>query len=258
MIGEPVETAYDLRFRLLGVNVRVHPMFWLLCVLFNADFIQEGLFAEFFVCVLCIFVSILVHEMGHVLTGRFFGSHGDIILYGFGGLATGSTRGLQRWQRVLVLLMGPGAEFLLVLATIAVMIGVGFRDMPRLVQIAFIFLIQMNVFWIIVNLLPVWPLDGGQVSGELFSAARPRDGFRIALIVSTVTATAIALIAFAQQINRPFLPFTIPGLGMWMAFLFGMLAYGSYEMLQRIPRDPWREERYERTSWERDPDEWRR
>ena len=259
MFGDAGETPYDLRFRLFGVNVRVHPMFWLISVLFNLDSVQNGRFAELGVWIVCLFVSILVHEMGHVLTGRLFGSYGDIVLYGMGGLAMGSTQGLtKRWQRILVLLMGPGAGFILFAAVLLGVLLADFRQLPRLAQVAVFDLIGINLFWGVVNLLPVWPLDGGQISGLLFSAVRPRDGMRMSLQLSVVVGVAIALISLAQHFDRPMLPFYVPALGIWTAILFGMLAFSSYQMLQQIPRDPWHEERYERTSWERDSDEWRR
>jgi hypothetical protein len=46
------------------------------------------------------FISILVHELSHVLMGQAFGAYGHIVLYGFGGLAVGSNQLNVRWQRV--------------------------------------------------------------------------------------------------------------------------------------------------------------
>jgi Zn-dependent protease len=262
-LAEPTPTPYDLNFRLFGVPVRVHPMFWLICVLLNTGSINEGRFAELVVWVACVFVSILVHEMGHVLMGRAFGSEANIVLYGFGGLAVGSTRGLTPWKRVAVLLAGPGAGFILYAAVWAG--TVIYRDQmpeqrpPVLVLLAILYLSWINLWWGIFNLLPVWPLDGGQISAELFKMRNPWTGMRTALQISIVVGAGIALLALADYMGRSLLPFRI-GLGIFGAFMFGMLAYSSYEMLQRLPRDrdPFDDSRYERVPWERDPDEWRR
>src|SRR5207302_5403914 len=54
----------------------------------------------------CTFVSILIHELGHVFMGRLFGSHGHIVLYSFGGLAIGSSALRSRWQRIAVYFAG--------------------------------------------------------------------------------------------------------------------------------------------------------
>src|SRR5690348_11709576 len=118
-LNEPQPTAYDLRFRLLGTDVRVHPMFWLVSVLLNFRLLQTGRIDLLLIWIACVFVSILVHEFGHVLMGRAFGSHAHIVLYSFGGLAVGSKEGLRRWQRVLVLFAGPGAGFVLFGAVLA-------------------------------------------------------------------------------------------------------------------------------------------
>ena len=63
--------------------------------------------------IICVFVSILIHEMGHVLMGRLFGAEGHIVLYSFGGLAIGSKRLADRWQRIAVSFAGPLAQFIL-------------------------------------------------------------------------------------------------------------------------------------------------
>src|SRR5581483_11494851 len=90
MFVDPGYTPYDLNFSLFGISVRVSPWFWLVSAFFvwNVS-IPLGL-SFVFLGVACTFVSILVHELGHVLMGKLFGSHGYIVLYSFGGLAVGS------------------------------------------------------------------------------------------------------------------------------------------------------------------------
>lgn len=280
-LNEPQPTAYDLRFRLLGTNVRVHPMFWLVSVFLNFRLLQGGRLDLLLIWIACVFVSIVLHEFGHVLMGRAFGSHAHIVLYGFGGLAVGSREGLRRWQRVLVLFAGPGAGFVLATVlvtgwlmidpdgavsairdelglddgTLAEELRRAFTRPPGPGALAVRYLLWINVFWGVLNLLPVWPLDGGQISGELLSAFSPRTGFRLALQISIGVAGGIALLGFAQWMGRPLLPFSIH-LGLYGSLMFALLAYGSYELLQQTPRDPQHDDRWERTSWERD--DWRR
>src|SRR3954451_7375602 len=98
MFFEPERTAYDLRFRMLGTEVRVHPLFWLVSFFMGANLSKLG-FGYVVLWVGCVFVSILLHELGHVLVGRLFGSEGHIVLYSLGGLAVGSNRLPSRWQR---------------------------------------------------------------------------------------------------------------------------------------------------------------
>ena len=92
MFGFPSPTPYDLKFRLLGIPVRVNPFFWALAAFLGWNS-ESGLvfLNRILVWIACVFISILVHEFGHVFAGRLFGRESNIILYSFGGLAVGST-----------------------------------------------------------------------------------------------------------------------------------------------------------------------
>ena len=67
MVGA-AETPYDLRFRLLGIPVRVHPLFWM--VIGRPGLAGSRNLPLVAVWVACGFVSILVHEFGHGLMSR--------------------------------------------------------------------------------------------------------------------------------------------------------------------------------------------
>ena len=109
MFGVP-ETPYDWRFRLLGIPVRVHPLFWL--VAFMLGFVRENIPVSL-IFVGCAFVSILVHEYGHGLTARAFGASPSIVLQAFGGLCIYQPDRQTPRQRLAVLICGPGAGFVL-------------------------------------------------------------------------------------------------------------------------------------------------
>src|SRR5579872_3242893 len=110
MLGAPESTAYDLRFRVLDMPVRVHPLFWLVMALISGQGEDIGLIVTF---IAAAFVSVLVHECGHGLMARSFGDSPAILLYGMGGLCfTGESSHHPR-QRLAVLACGPGAGFLL-------------------------------------------------------------------------------------------------------------------------------------------------
>src|SRR5271169_6821462 len=71
------------RFRLFGIPVSVQPWFWLTTLFMGANRSVGMLLIWIAVC----FVSILLHEVGHVMAYRAFGEQGSIVLYGWGGLA---------------------------------------------------------------------------------------------------------------------------------------------------------------------------
>ncbi|MBX9681736.1 MAG: site-2 protease family protein [Gemmataceae bacterium] len=264
---DPGESPYDLRFRLLGVSVRVHPMFWLVSFFMGSSAARLG-FEFLLIWIGCVFVSVLVHEMGHVLAGNAFGSYGRIVLYGFGGLAIGSNRLAKRWQRVVVLLAGPGAGFILLAIVLTALwirdsgefegyldmlrasIGLtpGLAGFPRdnlyLIMIVND-LIFINLLWGILNLLPIWPLDGGQIAREGFVATAGERGVPQSLALSFGVAALLAVHSLLAMNGRNFLPIPIGG-SMFSVIFFGMFAVQSWQEMQRVNA----ERRWMRDHWD--------
>ena len=65
-----------------------------------------------------IFLSILVHELGHAFMGRKYGAVPVIHLHGLGGLAAFSGKRFSRRQHIAVTAAGPAASFALALASL--------------------------------------------------------------------------------------------------------------------------------------------
>jgi stage IV sporulation protein FB len=242
-------TQFDLSWRMFGIHVRVHPLFWLVACILGAGFLEAYGATFLLLWVACVFVSVLIHELGHVLMGRVFGSWGHILLYGFGGLAIGSNDLPRRWQRIAVLFAGPGAGFLLLglvyLVEWYVQPDLNLEPPARLyVMRGLGMLMMINLWWGVLNLLPIYPLDGGQISWELFTAAAPRRGAQMALGLSFTLAALIALNCILGAYDRSPVPW-LPVGGMYTAILFGMLAVENLMMLQQLsapPSRPWDED----------------
>lgn len=240
MFGEPQPTNYDVRFNLFGFNVRIHPYFWLLS-LFLGRSLPDSRSALIFIAV--VFVSIIVHELGHAFVIRHFGFRPRIVLHGFGGLAiydpNSSRRGHRNGnQQILISLAGPLAGFALAAIVAGVLFAtnhyinfsfpfvsawnvVGNRAGEQLfgefAMLAFC-LLQVNIFWGLLNLLPIYPLDGGQVARELF-LSNSSDAIKKSLTLSLITAAAMTVLCFLKW-NQPY-----------MAFMFGFMAYSNYRQL---------------------------
>src|SRR6187401_2581712 len=112
MLLDPSGSPYDLKFRLFGTYVRIHISFWIFTAILGWDWVRVG-FGYLLIWIIAVFISILLHEFGHIWAGRMFGTHGDILLYSFGGLAIGSSDLRKRWQRIVVYLAGPAIQFML-------------------------------------------------------------------------------------------------------------------------------------------------
>ena len=96
------------------------------------------------------------------------------------------------------------------------------------------FMAFLSVNLAILNLLPIYPLDGGQISREIFLVVSPREGIRHSLILSMIVAGDLAALAAKRALSAE-------GWGSWfIVLLFGYLAYSSYAALQAYTsRRPW-------------------
>src|SRR5438132_973156 len=87
LLAEPPRTPFDLNFQVLGFPVRVHPLFWLVGLLLGLGGGGEDAGIRLVIWFAALFVSILIHELGHALMIRRFGRDAYIVLYAMGGLA---------------------------------------------------------------------------------------------------------------------------------------------------------------------------
>jgi Zn-dependent protease len=243
LLYEPDATPLDLRFRLFGTYVRVHPLFWLIMAIFGWGVTRRpalpgGGLGDLALWVMCGFVSILLHEFGHVWMGRLFGTHGHIVLHSMGGLAIGASDVPYRWQRILISLAGPGIQLLLLAAIVGLLItGIipqaAVRDNPALERMLDI-LVMINLWWPVLNLLPVWPLDGGWVSREVCQIVSPTRGLVVSLWISVFVGIVLAVNALLVETQRfELIPYISRMFGgFYLAILFAMLAYSSWQALQ--------------------------
>lgn len=238
LLGEPAPTQADLRFSIFGIPVRVHPFFWILGVLLVIR--QEPDLKRLLIWLVVVFVSILVHELGHAFMVRFYGGRPWITLTAFGGLCSYQPLRRGTLSNILISVAGPGAGFVLLAFVLAGLHGAEYTVSPGrlfgLIPAPYINeqefqslnlyqlchdLIFVNFGWGLLNLLPVYPLDGGQISRELFMLGNPREGIKQSLWLSIFTAGGLAFFAITQ-LNSVF-----------MAMMFGYLGYSSWTTLQR-------------------------
>jgi stage IV sporulation protein FB len=147
--------------------------------------------------VLAIFGSILWHELGHAFAARNFGLGPiAITLHGFGG-TTRHLRADKPWKELIVTLSGPGNGLLLgVVAVIAAMYvhdGVGGAIIERLVFV--------NVFWSLFNLLPMFPLDGGNALLSFLRIVAPGIAYPVVIGLGLLLGVLLAAGAIALTMS---------------------------------------------------------
>lgn len=235
MFFQPQITPYDLTFRLFGFPIRVSPFFFLLTAILGWNFVKDGGFEYLFIFVACFFVSILVHELGHAFLFRVYNRDSHIWLLGFGGLAIPDGPLRNRQQRIIVSLAGPFAGFLLFGLVWWTDYATNWSRQDDYLGFAYFILFNVNLFLNLLNLMPIYPLDGGQVSRELFTGASPHTGLRNSLMLSIGVALVMVVHGIMSANGQPLIPYLNVG-GYFMAMMFGLLAYENYMMLEIVKR----------------------
>ena len=185
-------------FGLFGFPVRIEWTFWMVTLLMGAMRQPGTLYvAEWTVVVL---VSILIHELGHALCSAWYGMKPEIKLYGMGGLTTFTPpEPMPPSKNILIDLGGPIAGFLFAgLIVVAALMLPGWRQ-SEFGKVVFFDLLWVNVGWGLLNLLPVWPLDGGQVVWELERMFSRKATGIVTEIVSCVVCLALIAVALGTQ-----------------------------------------------------------
>ncbi len=184
-----------LQFPFMGFPVRVHWTFWLLSFFIGGGFYARSpeAYGNVLIAMAIIFVSILVHELGHALAGRRFGARPEIELMAFGGLCSLPGAAFNRGQSILVSFAGPAAGFLLALVFVFLAFALDTGD-PVVRHAVWIGLF-VNIVWNVLNLLPILPLDGGQIFRDLAGPKR----FELVRWTGAATAGLLAVFALANQ-----------------------------------------------------------
>jgi stage IV sporulation protein FB len=143
---------------------------------------------------LAILVSLLVHEFGHVFAVKWFlGGRSVVVLWFLGGLCIHEPTP-HRGKRIAIALMGPAFQLALCGALFPVARHV--RDPVPLARFLDSML-WLNLFWPIVNLAPILPLDGGQ-------AARAALEFRLPPARARRVAAGLSVAAAAVGVGAAF------------------------------------------------------
>ena len=258
LIAEPQPSEYDWRFQILGFQTRVTWLFWAVTAALgygSAQHLQRAyanqqidanLAALLGIWIAVAFFSILLHELGHAIAFRYFGIQCEIVLYQMGGLAIpgagmlwgriGQKIRLTHINQILISAAGPGIQLLLagLVGVTAVLCGVyvpEFHWLARYLEmpvstprnpfvVALIhFAVTINIWWALINLLPIYPLDGGQIAQHVIGITRRTSGLIEAHLLGAIVG---GLVAFWFFKNGP----AINGI------LFASMAFSNFQALQ--------------------------
>ena len=196
-----------------GTEIRIHVTFLLfLAWIWAASYMSGGADAAWngLLFMVLLFLCVLVHEYGHILTARAFGiSTRDVTLLPIGGVARLERFPEEPREEFLITIAGPMVNVVIVLALMLA----GANPSPDNLAAADITkvtlidrLAAVNVVLAAFNLIPAFPMDGGRVLRALLAR---KYGF--------VRATEIAA-----------------NIGQWCAFAFGFIGLFFNPMLTFI------------------------
>ncbi|HSX11798.1 MAG TPA: M50 family metallopeptidase [Chlamydiales bacterium] len=177
------------------IPLAIHPFFWVFAALIG--WLNSASLLGTLIWVLIISVSVIFHEFGHALTAVLFKQKARIQLIALGGVTMYDGPKLKFWQQFVITFNGPlFGFFLFLLATF--LLRIPHDNMPiwttilRWTQFA-------NLFWTVVNLLPVLPLDGGQLLRIVLEANFGVSGFKASLLVGAILAGLLSFYFFMVQ-----------------------------------------------------------
>jgi len=208
--------------KILGIPTKVDPSFFLLSFVLAAN--RGGNVPLLIEWLLVVFISVLLHELGHALVGRKFGLSPSIKLYSMGGLTSWDAGvSLPPWKHLLISLAGPAAGFLfggiLLVAGPAILSS----NPPELLAVAYSDLLFANIAWGIFNLLPMLPMDGGHVLLTLEEWISKGKSQLVSHVISLVLALGMTLLALSRSL------IWIAILGIWFTYINGTALYQKFQ-----------------------------
>ncbi|MBI1369339.1 MAG: peptidase M50 [Planctomycetes bacterium] len=231
-----------LLFRKLGVDVFVH-WSWLLAAVYQINRMQSGAMSEgeireplvyYILEYLCLFLIVLIHEYGHALACKSVGGKAErIVLWPLGGLAF-----VQPPPRPGATLWSVAAGPLVNVVLVPVLYGLAMLtvalDQPMTARLVYE-MSMINLALLIFNMMPIYPLDGGQILRSLiwFFVGAGRSLMIAAVIGILGAAALVGLALYAEEL----------WLGL-IGFFMGMQSYSAlnyarhlreYERSQQYP-----------------------
>lgn len=227
-----------IHFLLLRVPVSIHPSIWLALALLGWSLASPSV-TGVALFVVAGFINTLAHEMGHALVGRWLaGGDPKVCLAWLGGDCCNATAEFTRMQGVVMTAAGPLVSLAVGLLVVPwLMWEMKSVSMGAWLSVQFLtgvvpegclevmnppmaffcaYMIQISVWWAVLNLLPIFPLDGGQIMHGLMKS--PRRMHCISMVVSTVAMLLFYLLRVPLA-----------------AICMGFLAYFNYRFYQHTP-----------------------
>lgn len=226
----PVFTAF-------GVRVRMHAAMLLLIVLLLATSAFDGphAMANSMAGSVALFIVVLLHEYGHCFAARWVGGEAhEILLWPLGGLAFPDVP-RRPWPNLVTAAGGPLVNVAICLVIAAVSWLMSFHkvhlmvnpltrnvELPAMGQLHLY--VWMYMWWIysiswgllLFNLLPVFPLDGGQILRALL-------WFKLRYYRATIIACVVGMVGAVLMVM-----YGLTQIGSWFGLLLAFIGVSCF------------------------------
>lgn len=181
-----------------GIEVRIHVTFLLILGVFALLFANDGgleaaVFGTLFF--LALFFCVVLHEFGHAFAARAYGIRTpDITLYPIGGVARLERMPASPWHELVIALAGPAVNVVIAaILWVGVVRGYSLGDIfdPRMDADFWSGLLRINVFLVLFNMIPAFPMDGGRVVRALLATRLP---YATATMIAARIGQALAIV----------------------------------------------------------------
>jgi Zn-dependent protease/predicted transcriptional regulator len=226
--------------RLAGIDLYMHVTFllligWVAISYYSARrSVTDALIGVAFI--LCLFATVVLHELGHALTARRFGiPTRDITLLPIGGVARLERMPDDPTQELLVALAGPAVNVALAaIFFVLLQLGGGVAPASDMTLVGGSFLNRMlwvNVSLVAFNLLPAFPMDGGRVLRALL--AMRMDYVRATRTAATVGQLMAVGFGFVGLFSNPFL--VLIAVFVWFGAAAEAATVQTRQAIDRVP-----------------------
>jgi Zn-dependent protease/CBS domain-containing protein len=160
--------------RIAGIQLRIHITFLLLIGWLAIGYYAEGgsaAAAGRILFILLLFACVVLHEFGHALAAKAFGINTpDITLLPIGGVARLERMPEEPRQELIIAAAGPAVNVVIALGLWLVIGWHAAADPAVFEGSNFLMkLMQINVWLVLFNLLPAFPMDGGRILRALLA-----------------------------------------------------------------------------------------
>jgi Zn-dependent protease len=197
--GRGVHTKVELG-RIAGIPIFLDMFFVLVLLFFSHRYFTAGDTMQLSAGILIIagiVASVLLHELAHAFVARLFRVRiAEITLTGLGGvIAFASSLPPAALPRIAIALAGPLMNYLLYLGALEIMpVAASAAVDGRVIAFVLGEFAIINLYFCLFNLLPAFPLDGGNALDALLGKlAGPTWGRRIVGGIGVVVALLLAL-----------------------------------------------------------------